>query len=129
MAVALGELIANETDIPAGVVNVIMSSEAEVGELLTTHPDVDMITFTGSTPVGRQIMEAASATVKKVFLELGGKSALIVLDYAEIEMTTLIAAFTICSNSGQGCAITSRLLVPRSRHDEIVAKVVGHLAT
>jgi aldehyde dehydrogenase (NAD+) len=128
LAVALGELIAAETDFPAGVVNVITSSEIAVGEVLTTHDDVDMITFTGSTPVGRRIMEAASPTVKRVFLELGGKSALIMLDDADIEMIARIAAMTICSNSGQGCAITSRLLVPRSRHDEVVEQVAKHLS-
>ncbi len=128
LAAALGELIAAETDIPAGVVNVITSSDVAVGELLTTHADVDMITFTGSTPVGRQIMAAASPTVKRVFLELGGKSALILLDDADIEMPALIAAMSICSHSGQGCAITSRLLVPSSRHDEIVERVIAHLS-
>ncbi|HEY9558766.1 MAG TPA: aldehyde dehydrogenase family protein [Acidimicrobiales bacterium] len=127
LAAALGELIANETDIPAGVVNVLASSDPAVGELLTTHPDVDMVSFTGSTPVGRKIMAAASSTVKRVFLELGGKSAMIMLDDAEPEFTPLIAAMTICSHAGQGCAITSRLLVPRSQHDEIVAKVAQHL--
>jgi len=128
LAAALGELIAAETDIPAGAVNVITSSEVAVGELLTTHADVDMITFTGSTPVGRRIMAAASPTVKRVFLELGGKSALILLDDADIEMPALVAAMSICSHSGQGCAITSRLLVPRSRHDEIVERVTAHLS-
>ncbi len=127
LAVALGEVIAEETDIPAGVVNVITSTDMAVGELLTTHPDVDMVSFTGSTPVGRQIMAAASPTVKRVFLELGGKSALIMLDDADPVMTTLIAAFTICSNAGQGCAITSRMLVPRAQHDAIVKQVVEHL--
>lgn len=128
LAVALGELMASETDIPPGVVNVITSSDVAVSERLTSHQDVDMITFTGSTPVGRRIMEAASPTVKRVFLELGGKSALIMLDDADIEMVSLIAAMTICSNSGQGCAITSRLLVPRSRHDEIIERVAVHLS-
>jgi aldehyde dehydrogenase (NAD+) len=129
MSVALGEVIATETDIPAGVVNVLTSSAVEVGEILTTHPDVDMVTFTGSTPVGRAIMEAASKTVKRVFLELGGKSAIILLDDADVELPALVAAMTICSHAGQGCAITSRLLVPASRHDEIVEKVVATLAT
>jgi aldehyde dehydrogenase (NAD+) len=129
MSVALGEVIATETDIPAGVVNVLTSSALEVGEILTTHPDVDMVTFTGSTPVGRAIMEAASKTVKRVFLELGGKSAIILLDDADVELPALVAAMTICSHAGQGCAITSRLLVPASRHDEIVEKVVATLAT
>jgi len=102
---------------------VLTSSEVAVGELLTTHPSVDMVSFTGSTPVGRKIMAAASASVKKVFLELGGKSALVVLDDADLTMIPIIAAMTICSHAGQGCAITSRLLVPRSQHDEIVAAV------
>ena len=128
MTLALAELIHNETDLPAGVVNVITSAAVEVGEVLTTHPDVDMITFTGSTPVGRKIMAAASATIKRVFLELGGKSALIVLDDADLDLTTMVAAFTICSHAGQGCAITSRLLVPRSRYDEVVEKVKTHMA-
>src|SRR3546814_17491840 len=75
LAAALGELIANETDIPAGVVNVLASSDPAVGELLTTHPDVDMVSFTGSTPVGRKIMAAASSTVKRVFLEQIGRAS------------------------------------------------------
>jgi aldehyde dehydrogenase (NAD+) len=129
MSAALGEVIAAETDIPAGVVNVLTSSAREVGEILTTHPDVDMVTFTGSTPVGRAIMEAASRTLKRVFLELGGKSAIILLDDADVEIPALVAAMTICSHAGQGCAITSRLLVPASRHDEIVDKVVATLTT
>ncbi|MER5901780.1 aldehyde dehydrogenase family protein [Streptomyces mirabilis] len=123
----LGELIAEHTDIPPGVVNVIVSSGVEAGEVLTKHPDVDMITFTGSTATGRRIMEAASATVKKVFLELGGKSAMIVLDDADFRAASMFAAFTICSHSGQGCALTSRLLVPREHHDEIVAMVAAGL--
>ena len=122
---ALGELIAAHTDIPPGVVNVLTSSTPEIGELLTTHPDVDMISFTGSTATGRAIMHAASDTVKRVFLELGGKSAMIVLDDADFGAAAMFAAFTICSHSGQGCALTSRLLVPRAHHDEIVEKVVA----
>ncbi|MCX4815979.1 aldehyde dehydrogenase family protein [Streptomyces sp. NBC_01239] len=123
----LGQLIAEHTDIPPGVVNVLTSSSADVGETLTTHPDVDMITFTGSTATGRRIMEAASRTVKKVFLELGGKSAMIVLDDADFAVAAMFAAGTICSHSGQGCALTSRLLVPREHHDEIVAMVAAGL--
>ncbi|MBL7492273.1 aldehyde dehydrogenase family protein [Frankia sp. AgB1.9] len=123
ITLALGEIIANETDIPAGVVNVITSPSVEVAEVLTSDPDVDMITFTGSTPVGRRIMEVASKTVKKVFLELGGKSALIAVDDADSDFLALIATMTICSHAGQGCAVTSRLLVPAARKDEFVAKV------
>jgi acyl-CoA reductase-like NAD-dependent aldehyde dehydrogenase len=123
VTLALGEIIANETDIPAGVVNVITSPSVEVAEVLTGDPDVDMITFTGSTPVGRRIMEVASKTVKKVFLELGGKSALIAMDDADADFLALIASMGVCSHAGQGCAISSRLLVPSSRRDEFVEKV------
>lgn len=122
---ALADLIAEHTDIPAGVVNILSSSRVEVGEVLTTHPDVDMVTFTGSTATGRRIMAAAGATVKKVFLELGGKSAMIVLDDADFARAAMFAAFTICSHSGQGCALTSRLLVPRQHHDTIVQLVAA----
>ncbi|HEY8527602.1 MAG TPA: aldehyde dehydrogenase family protein [Acidimicrobiales bacterium] len=125
---ALASVIAEGTDIPPGVVNVLTSSSREVGELLTTHPQVDMISFTGSTAVGRQIMAAASATVKKVFLELGGKSAFIVVDDADIGFAAMIAGFTVCSHAGQGCAITTRLLVPEAQHDAIVEAVANTLA-
>ncbi|MEV5354840.1 aldehyde dehydrogenase family protein [Streptomyces sp. NPDC052693] len=124
---ALGELIAEHTDIPPGVVNVLSSTTHEVGEVLTTHRGVDVVTFTGSTTTGRRIMAAASGSVKRVFLELGGKSAMIVLDDADIAKAAMFAAFTICSHSGQGCALTSRLLVPRARHDEIVRTVAAGL--
>jgi aldehyde dehydrogenase (NAD+) len=128
ITLALGELIAEHTDIPPGVVNVLSSSRADVGEVLTTHPDVDAVSFTGSTVTGRRIMAAASETVKKVFLELGGKSAMVVLDDADFAVSAQFAAYMICVNAGQGCALTSRLLVPRSRHDEIVELVAGHFA-
>ncbi|MEU1168019.1 aldehyde dehydrogenase family protein, partial [Streptomyces sp. NPDC005921] len=106
---------------------VLTSSGPETGELLTTHPGIDMITFTGSTPVGKAIMAAASGTLKRVFLELGGKSAMILLDDADLANAAMFAAFTICSHSGQGCALTSRLLVPREKHDEIVGLVAAML--
>ncbi|MEU6372578.1 aldehyde dehydrogenase family protein [Streptomyces sp. NPDC046909] len=124
---ALGRIIAEETGIPAGVVNVLTSSGPETGELLTAHPGVDMVTFTGSTPVGRAVMAAASATLKKVFLELGGKSAMLVLDDADFAQAAMFAAFTVCTHAGQGCGITSRLLVPRARHDEAVQLVTAML--
>ena len=123
ITLALGELIANHTDIPAGVVNVLSGADPQVGAALTTSPDVDMVTFTGSTPTGRRIMAAASDTLKRVFLELGGKSAAIVLDDADFNTAALFSAFSMVTHAGQGCALTSRLLVPRSRHDEIVELV------
>ncbi|WP_181696077.1 aldehyde dehydrogenase family protein [Nocardia sp. GTS18] len=124
---ALGELIAEHTDIPPGVVNVLSSDDVSVGKALTTHPDVDLISFTGSTAVGKQIMAAAGESLKRVFLELGGKSAMVLLDDADFATTAVFAAFTICTHAGQGCALTSRLLVPRARHDEIVDLVATNL--
>ena len=80
----LGKLIVEETDIPAGVVNIVTPADHELGEVLTSDPRVDMVTFTGSTATGRRIMASGSATLKKMFLELGGKSAYIVLDDADL---------------------------------------------
>ncbi len=116
---ALGRLIAEQTDIPAGVVNVITSSDKTIGEILTTSPDVDLVSFTGSTATGRRIMAAGADTIKRVFLELGGKSAHIVLDDVE-DMGAAVgsAAFGCCTHGGQGCATSTRLLLPRSRYDE-----------
>src|SRR5579875_1532409 len=128
VTLALGELIANHTDIPPGVVNVLSSSDPAVGEVLTTSPDVDVVTFTGSTATGRRIMAAASETVKRVFLELGGKSAVIMLDDADFATASMFAAFSMCSHAGQGCALTSRLLVPRTHHDQIVELIAQNFA-
>ncbi|WP_067887724.1 aldehyde dehydrogenase family protein [Nocardia vaccinii] len=124
---ALGEIIAQHTDIPAGVVNVLASSDVSVGERMTTHPDVDVVTFTGSTPVGRKIMAAAASSLKRVFLELGGKSAMVLLDDADYNTSAMFAAFSIVSHAGQGCALTSRLLVPRKDHDAVVEQVANFL--
>ena len=127
ITLALGELIAEHTDIPPGVVNVLSSSDVAVGEALTTSPDVDAVTFTGSTATGRRIMAAASATIKRVFLELGGKSAMVVLDDADLAGPLATAAFATCSHAGQGCAIPTRMLVPRAQHDAIVEQVAAAL--
>ncbi len=127
-ALALGHLIANETEIPPGVVNILTSAENSVGEVLTTHPDVDMVTFTGSTATGRKIMAAASATVKKTFLELGGKSAYVVLDDADVEAAAVMNSFMICTHAGQGCAINTRMLVPAAIADTAAEVVAATLA-
>ena len=110
-------VIAEKTDIPAGVVNVLMSSDHMVGEAFVTDPRVDMISFTGSTAVGRRIMEKGAPTLKRLFLELGGKSADVVLDDADFE-TALAMKWTITVHGGQGCAMSTRLLLPRSRYEE-----------
>ena len=120
----LGRLVAEETDIPPGVFNVVVSSDHSVGQQLAEDPRVDMVSFTGSTRTGQAVMRAGASNLKKVFLELGGKSALVVLDDADMETAAATAAFQVMSHAGQGCAITSRLLLPRTRYDEGVAAVV-----
>ena len=119
-ATRLGRLIAEKTDIPAGVINVITASDHLVGEELTLSPKVDLISFTGSTAVGRRIMEKGAATMKRLFLELGGKSATIVLEDADIGSACAIG-IAPCMHAGQGCANPTRMLLPRSRYDEGVA--------
>jgi aldehyde dehydrogenase (NAD+) len=111
----IGRIAAEKTDLPPGVLNIVASSDHLVGEVLSTDPRIDMVSFTGSTATGRRIMECASATLKKVFLELGGKSATIVLDDANLEAVLPGAAMT-CVHGGQGCAITTRWLVPRKHY-------------
>ena len=128
-ATHIGRLIAERTDIPPGVVNIVTAADPAAGEVLTTDPRVDMITFTGSAATGRRIMAAAAPTLKKIALELGGKSALIALDDADIATTALFAGLGMCTHAGQGCAMTSRLLVPRSRYEEAVEAAVGGMAS
>ncbi len=119
-AAALGSVIAEETDIPPGVVNIVTSSDHAVGAQLAEDSRVDLVSFTGSTATGRSVMTACASTIKKVFLELGGKSAFVVLDDADLAGACAMAAFAVCTHAGQGCALTTRLLVPRSRYDEAV---------
>ena len=119
-ATRLGRLVLESTDIPAGVVNVVTASDPLVGEELTLSPKVDLISFTGSTAVGKRIMEKGAATLKRLFLELGGKSATIVLPDADLAGACLIG-IAPCIHAGQGCAIPTRLLLPRSRYAEGVA--------
>ena len=89
-----------------------------LGEQLVKDPRVDMISFTGSTIVGKRVMALASESVKKVFLELGGKSANIILDDSDLSQS-LLSSLAVCFHAGQGCAIHTRLLIPKSRRDEI----------
>jgi aldehyde dehydrogenase (NAD+) len=126
-ATRLGRLVAEKTDIPAGVVNVVTSSDHLVGEELTVSPDVDMISFTGSTATGTRIMEKGAPTLKKVFLELGGKSAMLVCDDADFASIVPGGAM-VCVHAGQGCAMQSRMLLPRSRYDEGVELVSAAMA-
>src|SRR3954453_23975450 len=116
-ATRLGRLIAENTDIPPGVVNVVTASDHFVGEELTLSPKVDLISFTGSTVVGKRIMEKGAATMKRLFLELGGKSAAIILDDADLG-SAVMGGLGVCFHAGQGCAIQTRMLLPRSRYAE-----------
>lgn len=125
----LGEIIADHTDFPPGVVNIVTSSDHGLGALLAKDPRVDMISFTGSTATGRSVMADAAATIKKVFLELGGKSAFIVLEDADLAGACAVSAFTAAVHAGQGCAITTRLVVPRARYDEAVAIAAGTMSS
>ncbi|HEV3264683.1 MAG TPA: aldehyde dehydrogenase family protein [Acidimicrobiales bacterium] len=123
-ATLLGRIVAEETDLPRGVLNVVTSSDHLIGQQLAEDPRVDMVSFTGSTVTGRNVMRVAAPTIKKVFLELGGKSAFIVLDDADVASAVAGVAFQITTHAGQGCAVTSRLLLPRSRFDEGLEAVI-----
>ncbi|MDP1818470.1 MAG: aldehyde dehydrogenase [Acidimicrobiales bacterium] len=110
--------------LPPGVLNVLPAGR-EVGEALVGHPGVDKISFTGSTATGRRIMGICAESVRRVTLELGGKSACILLDDADLDLAVPGAVQAATLNSGQTCVAQTRLLVPRARHDEVVERVVA----
>ncbi len=126
-ATRLGRLIAEHTDIPAGVVNVVPTPSNEVAGMLGTDPRADMISFTGSTAVGKLLMRQGADTMKRMFLELGGKSVSIVLDDAN-PAAILGAAVGVCVHAGQACAATTRMLVHRSLFDEAVTNITAAYA-
>jgi aldehyde dehydrogenase (NAD+) len=111
--------------LPPGVFNLVIGTGAEVGETLVAHPDVDMVSFTGSTTAGRRIGSVAAQTVKRVALELGGKSPLIILDDADITQAVTVGLTGCFLNSGQTCIALTRMIVPRSKlaEAEAVAKI------
>ncbi|KPF91838.1 aldehyde dehydrogenase [Novosphingobium sp. AAP83] len=113
--------IMHKAGTPAGVFNMIQGQGSVIGSALSKHADVDMVSFTGSEPVGIQISKDAADTVKRVGLELGGKSAWIILDDADMAGNVAAATGGMMVNAGQTCSAGSRLLVPRSRLDEAVA--------
>ncbi len=123
-ALALAEA-AQEVGIPAGVINVITGPGSRVGRMIVEHPGIDKIAFTGDTSTGRQIMRGAAETLKKITLELGGKSANIVLPDADLEAAVRGATTGIFYGKGEVCAAGSRLLVDRSIRDEFVEKVAA----
>ncbi|MFD1252479.1 Phenylacetaldehyde dehydrogenase [Devosia equisanguinis] len=115
--------LALEAGIPEGVINIVTGSGAETGIALVRHPDVNMVTFTGSTPVGRQIAVDAAGAFKRCSLELGGKSPVILFQDAPLERAIPAAAWAIFSNHGQNCCAGSRLYVHRSLYDQVIEGV------
>jgi aldehyde dehydrogenase (NAD+) len=125
-AFALAEIL-DEIDLPPGVFNLVTGYGPVVGEAIAGHPDIDMVSFTGSTRAGKRVSELASQTVKRVALELGGKSPFIVLDDADLEEAVSAGVSACYLNSGQTCSAWTRMLVPRGRQDE-AAEIAGRVA-
>jgi acyl-CoA reductase-like NAD-dependent aldehyde dehydrogenase len=121
--------VLRDAGVPDGVYNVVTGGGEEVGAALVAHPGVDKIAFTGSTEVGQGVLAAAAATMKKVTLELGGKSPNIVFADADLDKAVRGAYWGIFLNSGQACQAGSRLLVQREIHDEFVERLIGLTAT
>lgn len=119
-AFMLAEIV-HAAGLPPGVLNLVTGYGADVGEALCRHPDVDMISFTGSTAVGKRILAMGADDVKRVCVELGGKSATVVLEDADISAAMTGNVVQVMSNSGQTCFALSRVFVPASRYDDAVA--------
>jgi acyl-CoA reductase-like NAD-dependent aldehyde dehydrogenase len=123
-AMRLGEL-ALEAGLPEGVVNVVVGKGSVVGQRLIEHPDVAKIGFTGSTEVGQQVMRGAASTIKRVTLELGGKSANVIFADADLERAAAAAPYAVFDNAGQDCCARSRILVERSAYDRFAELLVA----
>jgi acyl-CoA reductase-like NAD-dependent aldehyde dehydrogenase len=121
------EKIAREAGLPEGVLNVVAGPGSVCGQRLVEHPDVAKVAFTGSTEVGRGIAEAAAGTIKRVTLELGGKSANVVFADADLEKAAAAAPMAVFGNAGQDCCSRSRILVERSALDRFVDALIGHV--
>jgi acyl-CoA reductase-like NAD-dependent aldehyde dehydrogenase len=122
-ALRLGELCL-EAGIPEGVVNIVVGKGSVVGQRLVEHPDVAKIGFTGSTEIGRSVMQGAAGTIKRVTLELGGKSANVVFADADLERAAAVAPYAVFDNAGQDCCARSRVLVQRAAYDRFVELLV-----
>jgi acyl-CoA reductase-like NAD-dependent aldehyde dehydrogenase len=123
-ALRLAEL-ALEAGIPEGVLNVVTGKGSVVGQRLIEHPDVAKIGFTGSTEVGQQVMRGAAGTIKRVTLELGGKSANVVFADADLEKAAASAPYAVFDNAGQDCCARSRILVEQSVYDRFLELLVS----
>ncbi|SVB66336.1 uncharacterized protein METZ01_LOCUS219190, partial [marine metagenome] len=126
-AFALADIM-HDIGLPAGVFNLVSGHGREIGEVLSSHPSVDMVSFTGSTGAGVRVSELAAPSVKRVTLELGGKSANIILDDADIGKAAGSAIYSCFNNSGQECSALTRLLVPESKRDEIIDVISSKMA-
>ncbi len=122
--VMMGELLM-EAGLPAGVCNIVLGFGQPVGQVMSTHPDVDMVTFTGSTAVGKMITQAASGTLKKVALELGGKNPQVICPDADLESAADAVTFGVYFNVGQCCNSSSRIIVHEDIAEDFVARVVA----
>ena len=122
-ALRLAELIL-EAGIPEGVVNVLAGKGSVVGQRLIEHPDVAKIAFTGSTEVGRLVMQGAAGTIKRVTLELGGKSANVIFEDADLERAAASAPYSVFDNAGQDCCARSRILVQKSVYDRFLGSLI-----
>lgn len=123
---ALAKIIDEETDIPPGVVNVVPTSSLEASKLLVEDPRVDMVSFTGSTAIGREVMAGAASTMKRILLECGGKSASIFLEDVDLDSLLPQILFEGCTlHAGQACILYSRLLVPESMRAEVVSRLAA----
>ncbi|OFE18663.1 aldehyde dehydrogenase [Humibacillus sp. DSM 29435] len=111
----------HEAGLPAGVLNLVTGYGPEVGEALVTHPDVDVVSFTGSVATGTRVAALAAQSVKRVTLELGGKSANVILDDADLALAVKVGVSNAFLNGGQTCTAWTRMLVPAAKHDEAVA--------
>ena len=118
-AIRIGELCL-EAGIPEGVVNVLVGKGSVVGQRLIEHPDVAKIAFTGSTEVGRLVMQGAAGTIKRVTLELGGKSANVIFEDADLERAAAAAPYAVFDNAGQDCCARSRILVQRTVYERFL---------
>ena len=119
--------ILDEIGLPNGVFNLISGHGREIGETLASHPEVDMVSFTGSTNAGVRVSELAAPSVKRVTLELGGKSANIILDDADIPRAASSAIYSCFANSGQECSALTRLLIPEDSREEVVEVIASKI--
>jgi aldehyde dehydrogenase (NAD+) len=128
-ALRIAQIIAEESDIPAGVFNLLLGARGDVGEVLSSHPGVDQVTFTGSTATGRRVMAAGAETIKRVTLELGGKSANIIFGDADLDRALGRDSALVIRHCGQGCGSLTRVLVEDSLYDEVLARMTARAKT